>query len=335
VSRRITLPIAIVAAALLTAGCSGGSSPRPGASTAPVFSFGMFGDMPYSDAEARAIPGLIDQMNSTNLAFTVFVGDIQGGGRCDNALYTGTVDEFNSFRAPLVYTPGDNEWTDCHQTGQDPIERLGHIRQTMFRSPQSFGQRTIALDEQRPQFPENARWRMGSVLFLTINVPGSNNNHIADPDADEDGTARTAADRRAAESEYEVRDQADRDWLHQGFVEAATTHADAVVVLMQADPGFDVAPDQRAARHLDGYDKLLGAFVGEAKAFGKPVLIGHGDSHRLQFDQPLLDPSSRQIVPNVWRAESFGSPDVGWVRITVDVHNPKPFTLEDDFVARG
>jgi hypothetical protein len=333
-ARRRSAPIVAVAVAAVLSACSARSSPnRTAAKTTPVFSFGMFGDTPYSDAEARAIPRLIDQMNAANLAFTVFVGDLQGGGRCDNALYTAAVDSFNSFKAPLVYTPGDNEWTDCHQTGQDPIERLAHIRRTMFIAPRSFGQRTLPLTEQRPQYPENARWRMGSVLFLTLNVPGSDNNHIADPDAEEEGTPRTAADRRAAEAEYVARDAADRDWLHQGFAEASGSHADAVVVLMQADPAF--SPDEQATRRVDGYDKLRAAFVDEAKAFGKPVLIGHGDSHRLRFDQPLIDPATGQVVPNVWRAESFGSPDVGWVRITADVHQPKLFSLEDHFVARG
>ena len=35
--------------------------------------------------------------------------------------------EFNNFEAPFIYTPGDNEWTDCHRENNgsfDPIERL-------------------------------------------------------------------------------------------------------------------------------------------------------------------------------------------------------------------
>ena len=42
------------------------------------------------------------------------------------------------FADPLVYTPGDNEWTDCHRTsngGYTPTERLDVIRTTFFPQP--------------------------------------------------------------------------------------------------------------------------------------------------------------------------------------------------------
>ena len=39
---------------------------------------------------------------------------------------------------PLVYTPGDNEWTDCHRANNgayDPLERLATVRETFFATP--------------------------------------------------------------------------------------------------------------------------------------------------------------------------------------------------------
>jgi hypothetical protein len=160
------------------------------------------------------------------------------------------------------------------------------------------------------------------VVFAGINVPGSNDNHIADVNVDETGTPRGPADRRAAEAEYRARDEADRVWLHETFAAAAQSGAQAVVIAMQADPGWDVAPASRAASAVDGFDKLLAAFVAEAKAFGKPVVIMHGDSHQYRFDHPLLDPATGQPVPNVTRVESFGSPNVGWVEVTFDPSSP-------------
>jgi hypothetical protein len=74
--------------------------------------------------------------------------------RCDNAIFTEARDRFDSFSRPMVYVPGDNEWTDCHVGGQDPIERLAHLRKVMFPSNHSFGKRTLTL-EQQPQYPEN------------------------------------------------------------------------------------------------------------------------------------------------------------------------------------
>lgn len=204
---------------------------------------------------------------------------------------------------------------------RDPIERLGYLRKVMFPSNHSFGKRTLTV-EQQPQYPENSRWETKSVVFAGINVPGSNNNHIADANADETGTARGPADRRAAEAEYQARDEANRVWLHETFAAAAQSGAQAVVITMQADPGWDVAPASRATSGVDGFDKLLAAFVAEAKAFAKPVVIMHGDSHQYRFDLPLIDPSTGQPVPNVTRVESFGSPNVGWVEVTFDPGSP-------------
>ena len=130
-----------------------------------TFSFAVWGDTPYSANEARAQVRMIDEINASGVDFLVMVGDIVGGEKCDNALYTRTRDTFNSFTAPLVYTPGDKEWTDCHTFAQDPVERLAYIRQTMFATSRSFGRRAISLVQQRPSYPENARWSVGPVLW--------------------------------------------------------------------------------------------------------------------------------------------------------------------------
>jgi len=233
----------------------------------------------------------------------------------------------------MIYVPGDNEWTDCHRTAQDPIERLGYIRRSLFATNRSFGKATLIIDQQLPQIPENSRWRMNSVVFVGLNVPGSNDNHINDVNADEAGTPRGSADRRAAEAEYQARDQADRDWLHQSFEVASRTGAAGVVVFMQADPGFEVPHPLRAAAHVDGFDSLLGAFVAEAKAFAKPVVIVHGDSHRFRIDHPLVDPTAGQPLPNVTRIETFGSPNVGWVQATIDPSSPELVSVQSHLVA--
>lgn len=322
----------MVGLALTLAGC-GGSGGTPGARSAPAgrFSIAVWGDTPYSPAEAAAVPTLVDQVNASDVAFTVFVGDLQGGDRCENALYTAAADTFDSFVKPMVYTPGDNEWTDCHHTAGDPIERLGYIRRTMFATGHSFGRHVLTV-QQQPQYPENARWETHSVVFATIDAPGSNDNHVADADAEEQGTPRGPADRRAAEAEYRARDQADRDWLHQAFATATREGAAAVVVAMQADPGFDVAPGSRAARGVDGFDPLLATLAAEARAFPKPVVVLHGDSHRERFDRPLVDPATGQAVPNVARVETFGSPTVGWVKVILDPADPAFVSVEPHLV---
>jgi len=133
-------------AALVATACGGGGGKS--ADTARAVRFGFWGDTPYSGDEARAVVDLVEQMNDANLDLALFVGDIFGG-TCENTGYTAAADLFNSLRGPVVYLPGDNEWTDCHPTRKDPLERLAHIRRTMFATDRSFGRKPITV-EQRP-----------------------------------------------------------------------------------------------------------------------------------------------------------------------------------------
>ena len=321
--------MAVSLAAIIAASCGGDGGGTPSA-TDGVVRFGFWGDTPYSGQEARAVAPLLEQLNDAELDLTIFVGDIFGGP-CENSEYTAAVDVFNSFKGPLVYTPGDNEWTDCHPTRKDPLERLAHVRRTMFASDRSFGARPVKVEQQRPDYPENGRWRVESVLFVSLHVVGSNNNHIADPEAEEEGTPRGPDDRRAAEAEYRARDEANRTWLHQSFGVAVREGVPAVVLAIHADPGFTVAAEDRPRRRVDGFDPFLAALADEARAYNRPVILIHGDSHRFVHDQPLVDRAG-QRVGNVTRVETFGSPDVGWVEITLDPADPAAMRVEPRLV---
>ena len=283
--------------------------------------FGFWGDMPYRAPEVEAMPALIDQMNDASLDMSIFVGDLFDAP-CVDAEYIAAVRRFNSFEGPLVYVPGDNEWTDCHYRGGDPLERLAYIRTTMFATNKSFGRKPIELDQQRPDYPENGRWHVGRVLFLSVNVTGSNNNHFDDP---HDGGLldfRGASERQAADAEYVARDEAVRSWLKQGFAIARDDNAPAVVVALHADPGFRVPTGERVTARVDGFDRFLAALAVEAKAYAKPVVLIHGDSHRFVHDQPLVDPETGRTLDNVTRVETIGHPSVGWTEVVLDPANP-------------
>lgn len=326
---------AVALASLVVAACSSGTSPPPATTTVPPgpgsFTFAVWGDGPYSEAESLALPRLVSEINEARPAFTVMVGDITAGGNCDDAVFAATAANFNSFTAPLVYVPGDNDWTDCHRGGFDPLERLAYLRRTMFASSASFGVPTLELVQQRPDYPENSRWQHDAVVFIGLNVPGSNNNHL--PAGSEAAAARDPAQVPAAEAEYLARDEANRAWLRQGFEAATASGAVGVVVVMQADPAFDIPAADRATRNVDGYDALLAAFVEHAKAFAKPVVIVHGDSHQYRFDRPLLDPVTRRPLANVQRVETYGSPTTGWVHVTVDPTSASFVRARPEFVA--
>jgi hypothetical protein len=58
-------------------------------------------------------------------------------------------------------------------------------------------------------------------------------------------------------------------------------------------------------------------------AFGKPVILAHGDTHRYRVDHPLLDSATQKPVEHFTRIESFGSPSVDLIRASVDPADPK------------
>ena len=72
-------------------------------------------------------------MDTEKLAFVIHVGDIKSGDSdcSDNALKD-ILDAFQTSAHPLIYVPGDNDWTDCHRksnVSHDPLERLDRLRE--------------------------------------------------------------------------------------------------------------------------------------------------------------------------------------------------------------
>ncbi len=117
-----------------------------------AFTVALWGDMPYSAAEISKLPALIADINAAKVAFSVFDGDIKSGSSlCTDSVFTAAIQRFGTFRSPMVYVPGDNEWTDCHRInngGYNALSRLSFLRETMFAEEQSFGEKTLLLEHQ-------------------------------------------------------------------------------------------------------------------------------------------------------------------------------------------
>jgi hypothetical protein len=297
------------------------------------YRIGLWGDVPYDAVQEGRIGVLTEDMNEARLAFSVFDGDIKSGSsRCDDAVYTAAVDRFDAFDAPLVYVPGDNEWTDCHRLsagGYDNLERLQHLRAVMFARPRSFGRRTMALERQSAAYPENTRWTLGKIVYVAINVPGSNNNKVDTLEECMHDSSRTPAHCAADNAEYAARDAAVRQWVQDSFELARARRAAGIMIVMQANPGFDLPGgrvDERLDPEVDGYTALLDTLVTETKAFGGQVALVHGDTHYFRVDKPLVAPTN--LLPNLTRVETFGSPNVAWVKATIDPESRTVFTFE-------
>ena len=306
----------LIAATLLLAGCA---APLPVPADKGI-AFGLMGDTPYSDFEVRALDDLIDELNAENLAFVVHVGDITSGrGPCTDAWFEARKKQFARIRHPFILIPGDNDWTDCHRSGMDPMERLAKFRELFESGERSLGQRSIALQRQStdPRFAarfgaysEHMRWIAGKVLFVTLNVQGSNNNLGRTPAMDE---------------EYRQRMQAVFTWLEDSVAMVNREALEGLVILIQANPDFEETWLKTTRPGApDGFADFRKALRELAMQLKKPVLLVHGDTHSYQLDKPLTDASGRRI-DNFIRLEVPGSPSVQWVRGSLHPGASMPF----------
>jgi hypothetical protein len=289
--------------------------------SAEPFTFVALGDVPYNvPADYARFERLITEVNKARPAFSIHVGDIKSGGSaCSDENFQKIKDYFGTFEQPLVYTPGDNEWTDCHRDaagGFDPLERLRKLRSMFFVGPQSLGRTTMPIERQADlalahgQFVENARWTRDGVIFATVHMVGSNN-----------GFERN----EAMTGEYFGRNAANVAWIEDTFAKAATTNAPALVFAFQADPLFQVDPKSGLTYANSGFANTLKAFATGAESFKKPVLLIHGDTHIFIVDQPLKAADGKSALENVYRLEVMGADKVQAIRVRVDPSDPAVF----------
>jgi hypothetical protein len=311
--RKLVLAISFIAA-LGAAGCAARAPAARG------FDFGVMGDTPYTDREEAPFLAMIERMNAEPLAFVLHLGDFKAGGDspCTDALYEKRRLQFNRSKHPVIYTPGDNEWIDCRRPsngGMDPMERLAKLREIFFSGAESLGQERLATEMQRecaerkdgtctcPAYPENRAWTYSGVRFVTLNFPGKSNNVGYGAASDEEARCRTAANRQ---------------WLERAVAASEDSATRGLVVATQANPWVG---------RNKVYEPFLREMAAAAERLGKPILFVHGDTHLYRFDAPFMD-SKRRPAANPARLETYGSPFVGWEKVTVDPGDPKLFRVE-------
>ena len=296
---------------------------RPPKAGPAAFDFVALGDMPYVlPADYARFEALIGAVNRQRPRFSVHVGDIKSGSTlCTEELYGKVRAEFGLFEQPLIYTPGDNEWTDCgrEKAGRyDPEERLAVVRKLFFPDHNSFGKTTLPLTSQalNPAFAayvENNRWASGNVAFATVHLVGSNNNFVPN-------------DAKGQNREFYDRQRANLAWLEEVFADAAAQHRLGVVLFTQAD----MFSPEKTGHDADGFTEIIAALGRHALAFGRPVLLINGDSHRLLLDKPLPNPAApKQVLQNFTRLQVPGEADVVAVRVTVTPAQPALFQFQE------
>ena len=312
---RLLAAIALVLAAALAQGHAGALAPGHAGAR---FSFAVIGDAPYSNGEEWIFADMLKDIDREELAFVVHIGDFKSSNSpCTDELFARRLRQFQSVRHPFVYVPGDNEWTDCHRSGADPLERLAKLREMFYPDEDSLGEPKLKLvrqsaDARYAEYRENVRWSVGPVLFIGLNLPGSNNN-----------SGRTAQ----MDAEYARRGAANAAWLAQGFDLAKSSGHSAVFIAAQADPRFERAL-RRPANAADGYARFRQELLAHTLDFGKPVFLIHGDTHRYRVDHPLVDPATQKAVEHFTRIETYGSPWVEWLRVSVDPADPSTLAIQ-------
>jgi hypothetical protein len=338
-----TFAAAGILAALASAGC---------AHQERGFDFALIGDMPYTRVQQQEYQRVLAALNAAELGFVVHVGDFQFDARpynqnpalaampCVEENYQAVYESFQSVRHALILTPGDNDWTDCWPLKArqvDPLQLLANLRSRFYPNGRSLGQRPIAVknqsaDAQFAKFRENLRWSMGGVTFVTLHIVGSNDNSGRTPQMDAEQAERKAANLK---------------WLEQAFAEAKAAGSKGMVIMIQANPGFEnFWPVAAKTRYFipfiprggklpsasAAYEDYVKALANELENYDKPVALLHGDTHLHRIDKPLYSSKTNRMFENFTRVETYGWPDTHWVRISVDPADPQLFRFRSEIV---
>jgi hypothetical protein len=350
------LALGVVAATLVIGAVHVAAGTNPNTLT-----FAVYGDSPYLDpsvpdraAEFKATPAFIDTINADpSIQAVVHVGDIHSGSEACTVAYDQAIFQYwTAFQRPLIYTPGDNEWSDCTKTKElagkdvyghgpdfngDPLIHLGFVRNIFFKNPGwTLGQHPMQVISQAiaphdPRFPtdtqfvENVIWEQSKTVFVTVNLPGGSNN-------DTDTWNGVAKNQAAEDAERAARTGADVRWLDAAFKLAEADNAHSVVIIGQADM-WDTTD---APSHQTNYEPIIYAMASNAATYGKPVLYLNGDSHIYRSDNPLQQNSTCSTetnpcsldawlqhpyydVPNFHRIVVHGSTfPMEWLKLSID-----------------
>ena len=283
----------------------------------------------------------VDSINKQNVDFVIFNGDTKDGkSECsDEVIGKGLVTFFNRLNVPTLYSVGDNEWTDCHRISNgeyNPLERLSFIRKIFFSKNTTQGPNPLPVERQGrlgDKYSENARLIYKDVMFVTLNVIGSNNNLVATDKQCHKKSNRTQAACDAATAEYRERNPKNIKWLRESFALAREKHSPAVVIVAHADIYFPFELSDGGYKDFlksldenNGFTDFFHTLTKETHNYKGQVLLIMGDSHYYKVDKPMFEENGT-ITPNFTRVETFGGNETSWIRMHVNVNDPAVFSF--------
>ncbi|MFT6750785.1 MAG: hypothetical protein ACJA2O_000965 [Candidatus Azotimanducaceae bacterium] len=327
------------------------------------FDFVALGDTAYNlPQDLPKYEALIKKINAVKPAFSIHVGDTWGGVHCSEENHRWVLEWFQKYDQPIIYTPGDNEWTDCRKKSlldaykkmlaktaspeelmqlqktrqfnnafagdeyEDSLKSLQLIRKVFFSEPMSLGKKKMPVHQQSldPEFKDFAE-------NLSWQKSGVHFATISVPGSG----MNFAINNLARATEAISRNKADVAWIQETFREAKLQEARAVVISLHASL-FERGDGGKFSNSLlrggrDGpYYWIARAIRDEAEKFGLPVLLINGDFHDLVIDRPFLVGIGEDKPPkyaNITRLQVYGAPELKAVRVTVDTDTEWVFSF--------
>ena len=143
-------------------------------------------------------------------------------------------------------------------------------------------------------------WQRGGFVFATLHIVGSWN-----------GTQHFPGRTAAHDEEVRLRTNAAIAWMDRAFSTAAADSASGVILIAHGNVRLETGGAGGP------YEPIVTALESHVSRFPGQVLFIHGDTHEQRVDHPLRDRAGA-VHENFTRLETFGSPDIGWVRVVVD-----------------
>ena len=259
----------------------------------------ILSDTPYSDEEKTMLQGpegvLYQLVNQVKPTVVMHLGDMKSGGEsCTDELLKEHKAIINQvYPGKIIYTPGDNEWTDCDRDTLthrfNELERLDFLTTLMYQTPPLLERNLTAIKTQPAQI-ENKLWINDRLAVGTLHIVGTSNgrNHI-----DKSNVA-------LALKKVDKRDELNFAWLNT--IESKAEDYDALIIGFQADIYQKTVLksgvcDRITLKKCDAFIQYRKAFEDLAKRINKPVLISHGDTADFCFEK---------LDNNLWHLNTAG-----------------------------
>ena len=260
----------------------------------------------YTEPPFPTWSGMVEKM-AGDCKLLVHLGDTKGGsGPCNDTLMAEPIRIMIRSGAPVLYTLGDNEATDCHRmlsrsdmTAQGGVvgsssaaaaamypvaaeyltaeSARSHMISEFFSDLTTDLTGTLAVDTHSAACPFNSMVVVDHMLVATIEMPGSNFGLSVEPNMD-------LVDPVAShQMMYDRANACNMEWITAAAKKAADHHIKAVLIGFQA-AWWDVAlvgtgSKSAAARHV-AYEPFLQKMLEVTAAYPDIMFYTvHADSH--------------------------------------------------------